>query len=252
MADVQIDSSGNPNAASEGTTQRSIYDKLVATFDFVPFTALVGTALQSALQKLADLANAIGNGVFDNRWVDVPGRIGEGDKKGALTWEVYRSTLFLMGFMRSDQGDELFFEYQMPHEWALTAVYAHIHFVPMANSAGKFAVKGEYAWVQNKVEIPDAAGWTSFTADFDLVAGDQHKEQIISVGGANGISPPSNASASNILLMRWMRDYAGGGGADTYTATKSPGTGAANIGLVSADCHVQVNKAGTVSQGGEG
>jgi hypothetical protein len=60
---VTIDAGGNPNASSAGTMARSIYDALEATFDLTGFAALSSAAKQTALQRLADLSNAVGSGV---------------------------------------------------------------------------------------------------------------------------------------------------------------------------------------------
>jgi len=179
----------------------------------------------------------------DTRWDDVFGTIREGDKKAVLTWEAYRDTSYLVGFMRHDQLDEIHFAYQFPHRWNRGQVRPHIHYVPMSNASGTFALIGEYAWAEYDTVIPAAASWTSFAVTQDLVAADQYKEQIISIAQ---ITPPVGALESSILLIRVQRDTAG---ADTYTTNKpAPGTGAANIGLLSADTHYQVEKTGTEAE----
>lgn len=62
---VTIDANGDPNAGSSGTMARSIYDALVVTMDMGDFELPTG-ALQSARQRLADIANAVASGVVSH------------------------------------------------------------------------------------------------------------------------------------------------------------------------------------------
>jgi hypothetical protein len=175
-------------------------------------------------------------------WDDVFGDISQGAGVAALTYQAYRDTSFMMYFMQHNQPDALFFRYQFPHRWNKKQVRPHLHFLPMAAGAGRFAVIGHYVWVSVDRLVPAIAGWTAYSAYMDLVAGDQYREKILTLAKCD---PPENSKESDILLIRCVRDHAG---ADTYTTSKDHGTAAANIGLLSMDAHYQSEKSGTVQE----
>ena len=184
----------------------------------------------------------IARGPTELLWDDVFGDVSQGTGPAVLTYEAFRDTGFMMYFFRHNQPDALYMRYQLPHRWDKTEVRPHLHYVPMSAGAGKFAVFGRFVWVNYNREIPANASWTHYAASEDLVAGDQYKEKILSLARC---VPPNGSKESAILLISCIRDHLG---ADTYTTAKSPGTGAANIGLLSLDTHYRSEKSGTVSE----
>ncbi len=179
-------------------------------------------------------------------WQDLQGSIQQGSGVSALTSEVYRDTPFLMSFFRSGQVDKLSFIYQMSHEWqAGTKVRPHMHVLPMADPAviQNVLIEGQYAWANETTALPDNSGWTPFSIVAHINPGDVFKEKIIDLSGGNGITPPAGVSESDLLFVFVQRT--GNSGSDTYNTGKSGGTVLANLGLVSVDCHFQIQKAGT-------
>jgi hypothetical protein len=104
---------------------------------------------------------------------------------------------------------------------------------------------GQYAWldVQMGNQLPANAGWTTFNVTTAINPGDVFKEKIISLPA---IIPPVGALESALLLLYVQRN--GLNVLDTYTTAKSGGTAAANLGLLSFDCHVQIEKVGSIQE----
>ncbi len=198
---------------------------------------------------------AVGGGYWiarnAGRWDDAQGSIGQGAGTAALTIEAYRDTPFLMWFMRHDQNDALNFVYQLPHRWNhATPVIPHLHVQPMANPVATQVVRvnGIYAWTRPDyaaAPLPALSGWTTFgPIDTPIAPGDVYVQKIISLGS---VAPPSWARGSTCLLI-WFRRFGLDAG-DTYTTNKTPGTGAANLGLISSDVHYRVaNAAGSETE----
>ena len=184
---------------------------------------------------------------FKDLYDDLLGSVSEGNTakgQAALTFEEYRDTGFPLYFMRHDQDDTLAIIYQMPHMWdPTTAVWPHIHYIPMAAASGDVYIEYQYAWAPRTVAIPAISGWTSGNVTASVAAGDQYKHLTV---GLATITPPDNASASTMLLMKVTR--VGDSGNDTYSTDKSGGTGAANFGILYMDLHYQKLRAGTVTQ----
>lgn len=179
-------------------------------------------------------------------WSDQQGDISQGAANAGLTYEPYRDTSFRMYFLRHDQDDSLHFRFQLDHSWdPTTNVHFHLHIVPMVSPVATRNVRftGQYAWASVGTVIPANSGWTSFTKDVAVDPADGFKS---SIGAIFVAAPPSTADESAILLIRVTR--AGTDLADTYNDGKTPGTPAANLGLLSADLHYLRNKLGTVSE----
>jgi len=178
---------------------------------------------------------------FVGRWDDLQGSITEGDAKGALTWELYRDTPLKMAFFRHNQDDQLSFAWQLPHKWRPgTAVRPHLHCVPMASSAGNLYFSWSYCWAVYGSVIPSNSSWTTGTTTKAIASGDQYKHIIVDF---SSISPPVGAKESSVLLFFVSR--LGTNILDTYDGSKTGGTAAANLGLLSADMHYQSTKYGT-------
>lgn len=184
-------------------------------------------------------------GSYGLPWNDLQGDISLGDAVANPTYEAVRDTPFKVYWFRHDQSDEMHFRFQTTHSWDPTsALKFHLHILcgadPVAAQNVRFA--GQYAWVSAGSAVPADADWTRFTADATVSPGDVHKEKIVSVFTA---TPPASTLESAILLVFLYRDS---GAADTYTTSKGYGTAAANVGLLAADCHYQIQKTGTATE----
>ena len=180
-------------------------------------------------------------------WNDLLGGASAGLGAAALTTEVYRDTPFLMAFFRSNQNDSLSFIYQMSHQWqAGTVVRPHVHVVPMADPVApqNIYIIGQYAWGSTTRVLPANAAWTPFTITFTINPGDAFTVKVIDTTNATGITPPADIDESDILCVYFQRN--GTNILDTYTTAKVGGTAAANLGLVSFDCHYQGQKIGSL------
>lgn len=182
---------------------------------------------------------------FDQRWDDLYAYIDTGTGPAALTYEAYRDTGFFMRFFRHNQDDSIFMAYQMPHGWdPTTSVHPHMHCIPMGSGSGVVKLNYAYTWTGDHGEFMAASGWTSgsITASYD--PSHQHIQDVIIFGE---VAPRSGSYESDILLFKVERPGSSDA-TDTYTAGKSTGTAAANLGVLFFDFHYQKIKAGTVNQ----
>jgi hypothetical protein len=168
-------------------------------------------------------------------WTDLYFDARTGDRnQAALTVEEYRDTPQLKGFVRHDRDNELHLDYQMPHEWAGTAVNLHVHLIPMANGSGDAYFSGQYVVGGNGDELPANASWTPISAAITLTAAEQYKKQY---RGIATLAAPASPGASDVYSVYLQRE--GLNVADTYTTNKDHGTGAANVCIESVDIHYQ-------------
>jgi hypothetical protein len=185
--------------------------------------------------------DALGND--GNPWDDLQGDISQATAATALTYEDYRDTPFKMYFFKNNGVDALYMRFQMPHAWAAnTEVIPHLHVIPMvapSSSPQNVELTGYYCWCDPNTAAPALLGWTPFTANLSIVTGMEFKPTYVNLFS----STPTGKVGSAFLLVYVQRD--GGSGGDTYTTDKSGGTVAANLGLVSLDCHIQKNKQGS-------
>ncbi len=182
-------------------------------------------------------------------WNDLIGTVQEGGGATALTTEVYRDTPFLMSFFRHDQNDSLSFIYQMSHAWQPgTIVRPHVHTIPMVDPVAtqNVYIVGQYAWLSTTRALPANASWTAFAVIVPINPGDAFVEKVIDTTDATGITPPADIEESDMLAVFFSRQ--GTNVLDTYTTSKASGTAQANLGLVSFDCHFQIQKAGTLTE----
>jgi len=189
---------------------------------------------------------------FNLRWDDLQGTIhGQtGTGTADLTYETYRDTGFNIYFFRHNQDDQLNIIYQMPHSWdPSTTVYPHIHVLSMASPATTEVVLMEvsYSWANKNSVLPASSGWFGHTIEFQISASMlyQHKSMQLTSGG---LTPPSGASSSTMLLIKTKR--LGTNPSDTFTTSKDHGTAMANLGVLYSDLHFQKVVAGTLDQSG--
>lgn len=184
------------------------------------------------------------------RWVDVfPMSAAQGSGNAALTAQVFRDTPGIYPFFRHDQDDLIHFVYQMPHNWvAGTAVDPHLHVIPVGPGGGDAYFRVRWAWSyvgSGGLALPALATWGDAHKPITFTQAQQYIEQPASLGP---ITPPAWAKASAHLHVTCQR--LGTDPLDTYTASNPHGTGAANLCLVSADCHCLVEGPGTVNEYG--
>jgi hypothetical protein len=164
------------------------------------------------------------------RWDDLaPNRASVGSAAAAPTVQAYRDTPMQYEFLRHDQDDTFYFQWQMSHRWVVgTDVNPHIHVVPCGNVTGN--------------ALPANAGWTQFASTHTVNGSDQYLELPMSMAGH--ITPPAWADHSAHLHVVVRR--AGNDPLDTYTASNPSGTAQANLALISVDCHVLNYPDGTI------
>lgn len=178
-------------------------------------------------------------------WDDLAGSVQQGGGVAALTTEAFRDTPFLMSFFRSGQSDSLSFIYQFPHRWRRgTLIRPHLHVMACADPAADENVYfvGQYAFASDTITTPANVGWAPIDLLFPIHPGDVFKEQIVDLTGGAGITPPADVIESSFLFLYLKRS--GADPKDTYSTAKVGGTAAANLGLVSFDVHIQIEKPG--------
>jgi hypothetical protein len=187
------------------------------------------------------------NYVFDYAWDDLQGTIhgAQGTGKSGLTYEEYRDTGFNMDFFRHNQNDLLNMVYQMTHMWEpTTAIFPHIHVIPMTTGSGNVYFEYAYAWVPFSGILPASSSWIVGYISSSFSSDDQYKHKIISFN--DGFQPPENAGASTMFLIKLTR--LGTNILDTYSQNKDSGTISANLAILAADVHYQKIKAGTPNE----
>jgi hypothetical protein len=187
------------------------------------------------------------------RWVDVPPTfVSVGTAAAALTRKELRGpNTSLYDFFVHNQLDVLYMGFQFPHGWARTPVRPHAHITPSSwsvgaagTSLGNARFQWKYCWsgVGTGLVIPESAGWSTTTTDVPITIGDQYTELIT----GPLITPPAAATASSHLHVQVTRLTTDP--ADTYETASQYGTAAANLALLSVDCHAQVRTAGTITE----
>ena len=227
-----------------------------------PVTGVVLDNINSLTDTGSKLLS-IRNATVEKAYLDVGGRLYHGvvwdDVQGpasaaligasAPTNEAYRDTTARMTFMRHDQDDTITITYQLPHRWIPnTEVRVHLHYIPMVTPAADEVAYLEYsyAWGHPNAELPAAASWT--TGNVSLTIPSSGANTFFHKATSLFVDTPTGASESSFLIVRFSR--LGTNGADTYTTAKATGTAAANLAILSVDCHYQSGKEGSVSEFG--
>lgn len=193
------------------------------------------------------------DGETNIRWNDLFYSIEDAQGAAALTRESFgesgagNDTGFLMRFFRHDQADEIQMALQLDHGLVLPqTAKLHIHLVPMiAPTTGTRVMAFDYKWTLATAgagTIPRAiASWTANTATRNVVTAEVFQHIIMPICD---IAIPAGTPHSSILLVRLARSLAN----DTYEDNKTLGTGAANLGVIGFDLHVQRYRMGSTSE----
>jgi hypothetical protein len=150
--------------------------------------------------------------------------------------------LYLYSFPNESTSNEneVFFSMQMPHNWASTAIYLHVHWIgnlPDTTAAPRWGL--EYSWA-NIGEVysgttfiyTDGVNYDANGNDVNIVANKHYISKFLPV------TPTNNQDGlSSILIGRCFRNS--GAAADTYDAVGS------KCGLLYVDAHYEINDLGS-------
>lgn len=148
--------------------------------------------------------------------------------------------VFLYWFSPSSE-EELYFSVQMPHKWAGTAIYPHVHWTASTNSDGtpanqKVTWALEYAWTDIQAAFPAASsiaiGSTHTPNDANIVAGKHYLTSI------SPITPTATQDGiSSMLICRIYRD--GDATDDTFEQS---------AGMLQFDFHYEIDTMGSKTE----
>ena len=198
--------------------------------------SLIGTATQWEDLRIEPVARTTGSNA--PTFAQVADNAGLGDTGASRG-------IYLYQFDDAAAGSEkeVFFSQQMPHAWASTAVYIHVHWIGSVadtTAAPRWAL--EYAWKDlgqtfagTTTVYTDGSNYTDVGTDADIVAGKHYISKFAA------ITPGATQDAiSSILIGRLYRDSADAG--DTYNAASN------YCGLLYIDTHYEVNSLGSTSE----
>jgi len=139
------------------------------------------------------------------------------------------ATLYTWKFS-GNSTNNMYFEAQMPHSWAGTTIYPHVHWSPTTTGTGNVNWYFEYVWS----DVGGTYGTSSvLTTSSNIETASRWKHIIAS--NESGITPNANQKGlSSLLLGRLYR--AGGSSGDTYAGDAS---------LISIDIHYELNTLGS-------
>jgi len=129
-----------------------------------------------------------------------------------------------------DTDNNVYFEAQMPHSWASTKIYPHVHWSPADTATGTVRWVLECTWSDYQSSFG-----TSFTyiMDSTITEASQYKHLIADAG--TGLTPTVDQdSVSTMLICRLYRD--GAAAEDTYTGEAS---------LIAFDIHFEMDTLGS-------
>lgn len=189
---------------------------------------LIGTATQWEDLRLEPVVRGTGsnNPVFEQWYTNGSGSVG----------------LFLYSFtdVAAANEKEVWFTMQMPHAWAQTAVYIHVHWVGSIDDTTASPLWGlEYNWAEigavfgnSALVYTDGKNYTASGDDADITA---HKHYISKFAA---ITPSASQDGiSSILIGRLFRNSSSA--SDTYDV------GTNKCGLLYIDTHYEVNSFGS-------
>jgi len=179
-------------------------------------------------------------------WEDQQGdAINSQSNRHDLTIEVYRDTGHYMSHYRRDQDNHLSCKYQMSHEWSGTsATRLHVHCIPVATGAGNVVFQTKYVWGRVGYVLPASASWTTKLSTMSVASADVYKPVLHHLATCAVVT---GCAASSVLYATVSR-LGLTASADTYSASKTGGTAAANLALEFVDNHFTKKRAGTISE----
>jgi len=163
------------------------------------------------------------------------------------TFEEVGTTGWISAHFRHDQADDLHYVFQAQHSWdEITAMRAHVHFIPLANGSG------DIYWSFRAVPLPVGATFnptgalTNHYNIYSVTAADQYVHKLA------GLSPyiavpaiPAGNTGSGTMILGFLQRI-GTNPSDTYTTNKTlAGTAQANVLYLSMDLHYWAMRYGT-------
>lgn len=190
------------------------------------------------------------DGRFDHpRWDDIkPNLVSVGSGSAALDRKAIRTGAPLYDHFVRNQTDVLIYSFQTEHGWDGTIVRPHAHVIPTSLVVGDSAtVLGNVYWlfrwawtgIGTGLKIPVGSAWTNLNITQPITIGNQMEELIV----GPSITPPSGLPLSAHLHVEMSR--LGTNALDTYDSDSESGTAAANLALVSVDCHARRIRTGS-------
>lgn len=134
---------------------------------------------------------------------------------------------------------EVFYTVQMPHSWAQTAIYIHVHWVPaVADTTATPRWGLEYTWAEPGVTFGNTTiiyATGNVQNEADLTANRHY------ITAFAAITPTTSQDGySSILICRLFRNSSDA--ADTYNAASN------KCGLLYVDVHYEIVKPGSYSE----
>jgi hypothetical protein len=131
---------------------------------------------------------------------------------------------------RKDQVNNVYFEVQLPHSWAGTVIYPHVHVAPTTNDGGNIRFILEYTWADVNGNFGPSQ---LYYMDGSVDPGNIWKHMMLV--NPSGIVPTNDQDyISSILICRLYR--AGGTAPDNYDAS---------VSLLAFDLHYQMDAIGS-------
>lgn len=139
----------------------------------------------------------------------------------------------------ANSENEVYFSMQMPHQWASTPIYIHVHWIGSTSDTTAAPRWGlEYAWVNIGGTYTDSTiiyAVTKFPVDADVTALKHYLTQFAA------IDPSTTANGlSSVLIGRLFRNSSDA--ADTYNV------GGNKCGLLYIDAHYEADTLGSRSE----
>jgi len=138
-------------------------------------------------------------------------------------------------FIDATNENQVYFTVQLPHTWAGTAIYPHIHFSPETDLASASVVRWglEYTWVNYDAATPLVFPSTSTIYVDAVVPASSAKKHLLASFGP--ITPTANQNKiSSMLVCRLFRNSSHAN--DTYTG---------RAGFLQFDIHIEKNTEGS-------
>lgn len=181
--------------------------------------------------------------VAETNYDDMQGNVATAPT-GAAQWATAQigSTGFFINWLQAGQNDFFQIALQMTHRKKLGVNIQdfHVHYILSSIPVAGQTVKLNYAYTFIKMgaAVPVIGSWTASTKTITFLGTEAASTHYYSDVISN-LTTPADETYSGILLIKVTRESQGVS-ADTY---------AGNFGLLYADSHILVDRAGSVSSG---